>query len=85
MHMILISCLGVEGQTNVDNPHGFEVGSLVECPMADGPPRHGIIRWIGYLPQVKDKLVAGVELVGICVTCVFLYSNLNNMEQCKTI
>ena len=44
-----------------DNPHGLEVGSMVEVPMADGL---GVIRWIGNLPQVKkDKLVAGVELV----------------------
>ena len=47
-----------------DIPHGLEVGSMVEVPMAEGLPRYGVIRWIGNLPQVKkDKLVAGVELV----------------------
>ena len=44
-------------------PRGIEVGSKVEIPMAEGPFRYGIMRWIGNLPQVKDKLVAGVELV----------------------
>ena len=49
----------------VDKPHGLEVGSMVELPMSDGPPRYGVIRWIGKLPQVKDRLVAGLELVRI--------------------
>ena len=47
-------------------PRGFEVGSKVEIPMVEGPPKYGIIRWIGNLPQVKDKLVAGLELVRNC-------------------
>ena len=47
----------------VDNRHGLEVGSMVEVPMAAGLPRYGVIRWIGKLPEVKDKLVAGLELV----------------------
>ena len=55
--------LEVEAQTRVDNPHDLEVGSMVEVPMAEGLPRYGVIRWIGPLPQVKDKLVAGLELV----------------------
>lgn len=49
----------------VDIAHGLEVGSMVEVPMLDGPPRYGVIRWIGILPQLKDKLVAGLELVRI--------------------
>lgn len=49
----------------VDIPHGLEVGSMVEVPMAEGLPRYGVIRWVGNLPQVKDKLVAGLELVRI--------------------
>ena len=52
-------------QMAVDIPHGLEVGSMVEVPMAEGLPRYGVIRWIGMLPQVKDKLVAGLELVRI--------------------
>jgi len=47
----------------VDISHGLELGSMVEVPMAEGLPRYGVIRWIGKLPQVKDKLVAGLELV----------------------
>ena len=49
----------------VDIPHDWEVGSMVEIPMAEGLSRYGVIRWIGMLPQVKDKLVAGLELVRI--------------------
>ena len=49
----------------VDVHHGLEVGSMVEVPMAEGLPRYGVIRWIGQLPQLKDKLVAGLELVRI--------------------
>ena len=49
----------------VDIPHGLELGSMVEVPMAEGLPRYGVIRWIGKLPQVKNKLVAGLELVRI--------------------
>ena len=36
---------------------------MMEVPMADDCPRYGVIRWIGTLPQIKDKLVAGLELV----------------------
>ena len=39
--------------------------------MIDGPPRYGVIRWIGILPVLKDKLVAGLELVRL---------NLHNWE-----
>jgi len=48
-----------------DNPHGFKVGSMVEVPMSEGLPRFGVIRWIGIIPQLKDKLVAGLESVRI--------------------
>ena len=51
----------------VDIPHGLEVGSKVEVPMSDGHPVYGVIRWIGILPQLKDKLVTGLELVGIYI------------------
>jgi len=49
----------------VEFPHGLEVGSMVEVPMSDALPRYGVIRWIGFLPQIPDKLVAGLELVRI--------------------
>ena len=48
---------------SVENRYGLEVGSKVEVPMANGVPRYGVIRWIGNIPQVKEKLVAGLELV----------------------
>ncbi|XP_068743882.1 ubiquitin carboxyl-terminal hydrolase CYLD-like isoform X2 [Montipora capricornis] len=52
---------GVKDQVVIDVPHGYEVGTMVEVPMA-GLPRYGVIKWIGYLPQMKDKLVVGLEL-----------------------
>ena len=48
---------------SVDNQYGLEVGSMVEVPMAHGVPRYGVIRWMGNMSQVKEKLVAGLELV----------------------
>ena len=54
---------GGNGIMSVDNQYGLEVGSMVEVPMADGVRRYGVIRWIGNIPQVKEKLVVGLELV----------------------
>ena len=48
---------------SVENRYGLEVGSMVEVPIADGVPRYGVIRWMGNIPQVKGRLVAGLELV----------------------
>ena len=63
--LILCDSGSEDTQMAVDIPHGLEVGSMVEVPMSDRPPRYGVIRWIGILPQLKDKLVAGLELVRI--------------------
>lgn len=61
----------LEAQAIAEIPHGFEVGSMVEVPMAQGLPRYGVIQWIGTLPTVKDKLlVAGLELVKTEVLCL---------------
>ena len=38
--------------------------------MAQGLPRYGVIRWIGSLSGLKDKLAAGLELVR-AVTSIF--------------
>ena len=54
---------GGNGIMSVDNRYGLEVGSKVEVPMADGVPRYGVIRWMGNMPQVRKKVVAGLELV----------------------
>ena len=47
---------------SVENRYGLEVGSMVEVPVG-GVPRYGVIRWMGNIPQVKGRLVAGLELV----------------------
>ena len=45
------------------NIHNFEVGSMVEVPVAGaGYTRYGVIRWIGNVLSI-NKLVAGLELV----------------------
>ena len=49
----------------VDGPRDLEVGSMVEVRMSDGHLRYGVIRWIGILPVIRDKLVVGMELVRI--------------------
>ena len=53
----------LQAQATADDPLEFKVGSTVEVPMAQGRPRYGVIKWIGTLPTLKDKLVAGLELV----------------------
>ena len=53
----------LQAQATADDPLEFKVGSMVEVPMGLGAPRYGVIKWIGTLPAVKDKLVAGLELV----------------------
>ena len=50
-------------KTTGDNFYGLEVGSMVEVLRAGGDVIHGVIRWLGNIPQVKGKLVAGLELV----------------------
>ena len=64
--------LDLEAQAIAEIPHGFEVGSMVEVPMAQGLPRYGVIKWIGTLPTLKDKLVAGLELVKDTILCLVL-------------
>ena len=53
---------GGSGIVSVGNRYGLEVGSMVEVPVG-GVPRYGVIRWMGNIPQVKGRLVAGLELV----------------------
>lgn len=65
----LFNLSDLEAQAIAEIPHGFEVGSLVEVPMAQGLPRYGVIKWIGTLPTLKDKLVAGLELVKDTILC----------------
>ena len=62
--MIIFLFSGVEDQKNIEVPRGFELGTMVEVPThTPGQPTFGVIRWIGYLPQMKDKLIVGLELV----------------------
>lgn len=50
---------GKEGESG--NPP-LEVNSMVQITLDKGNQVFGIIRWLGYLPQIKHKM-AGVELV----------------------
>ena len=68
----LFNLSDLEAQAIAEIPHGFEVGSMVEVPMAQGLPRFGVIKWIGTLPTLKDKLVAGLELVKDTILCLVL-------------
>ena len=54
---------GDEEQKNGEVPHSFELGTVVEGPGPKGDSIFGAIRWIGNIPQVKDHLVVGLELV----------------------
>lgn len=49
---------------------GLEVGSMVEVPIMQGKgTQYGVIRWIGQLPELPGKIVAGLELVSILILC----------------
>ena len=48
--------------------HGIEKGSLVQ--LVGDPSRHGVIKWIGTLPEAKGP-IAGVELVSSLVQPLF--------------
>ena len=51
-------------QATIEAHCDFELGTLVEVPsMRGGNSTFGVIRWIGNIPQVKDKLIVGLELV----------------------
>lgn len=65
---------GVEVQKNFEVPSGFELGTVVEIPGPEGQSTFGVIRWIGHLPQIKDKIIVGLELVrkDITLVCVCL-------------
>ena len=61
--MIFLLFSGVDNQKNIEVPRGFELGTMVEVPVPGGHPTFGVIKWIGNIPQVKDKLIVGLELV----------------------
>ena len=49
--------------SNQTNPYNLEVGSMI---LYGDPPRPGIIKWLGYLPEVHG-LSAGIEMVSMYV------------------
>jgi len=61
-HVQEINALAHESD-KVVNHMGLEVGSMVEVPMTNNRSQFGVIRWLGRLPELKDRLVAGLELV----------------------
>ena len=44
------------------DPSQFAIGSMVYIPTQRGNPLHGVVKWIGTVPE-NNGLVAGVELV----------------------
>ena len=49
------------------DPSQFAVGSMVSVPTKRGDPLHGVVMWIGTLPDFPG-VVAGVELVSSYIT-----------------
>ena len=49
--------------SNQTNPYNLEEGSMI---LYGDPPRPGIIKWLGYLPEV-NVLSAGIEMVSMYV------------------
>ena len=48
--------------SNQINPYNLEEGSIIQY---GDPPRSGIIKWIGYLPEGANVLLAGIEMVNM--------------------
>ena len=44
------------------NPFKLEKGSMI---LYGDPPCAGIVKWIGYLPEAANVLIAGIELVSM--------------------
>ena len=42
------------------NQYNLKVGSVIQY---DNPPRHGVIKWLGHLPNEEIVMYAGVEMV----------------------
>ena len=57
-----------QGQANLEmtpstNRHTLTVGSRVQVPATDGTAKYGVIRWIGFVKQVWQEVIAGIEMV----------------------
>ena len=57
-----------QGQANLEmtpstNRHTLTVGSRVQVPATDGTAKYGVIRWIGFVKQVWQEEIAGIEMV----------------------
>ena len=58
-------------------PEDLAVNSMVE--VLGNPPKYGLIRWIGGLPESKDpnKLVAGLEMASGHIKILYTYTSTN--------
>ncbi len=54
------------------DPSLFTVGTMVDVQMMDGPPVHGIIKWMGTLPNYEGYF-AGIELVCYIIEIFVLF------------
>jgi hypothetical protein len=56
-------------------PKDLEIGSMVE--VLDNPPKFGVIRWIGTLPEANDpnRLIAGLEMVSGFLLLLIFYTD----------
>ena len=47
-------------QQKDDNLHKLEVGSTVQY---GDPPRYGVVKWMGVLPDCEEVVYVGLEMV----------------------
>ena len=55
------------GNTLVSEPSAvkkFEVDDCIKVERANAAPWYGVVKWLGELPEIPGKLVAGIEMVG---------------------
>ena len=50
-------------QATIEAHCDFELGTPVEIPVPGGNSTFGVVRWIGNIPQIKDRIIVGLELV----------------------
>ena len=63
------STASATGQQSSSSPR-LVVGSRIQIPAKNNSLKYGVIRWIGNLPDFKDTIIAGLEMVSIH-TCIY--------------
>ena len=67
---------------NNQNPHKLEVGSAIQY---GDPPQYGVIKWIGVLPNYKEVMYAGLDMVSCYTVSSLLILYASTIVICVSI